>query len=105
MINSGCERLLWVADANESRHLRCDPVRFLLIANEMTQGNVLPVTPGKTDHSCSTAFCNSCAIHCGSLSGANRIGDPIFTRTCHGRASFFSACFSSNNPSILMGTT
>src|SRR5207249_8965475 len=44
MINSGCERLLWVADANESRHLRCDPVRFLLVANEMTQRNVLPVT-------------------------------------------------------------
>src|SRR5437867_9488708 len=59
----------------------------------------------KTDHSCSTAFCNSCAVHCGSLSEANRIGDPIFTLTCQGRASFFPACFTSNNPSILMGTT
>src|SRR2546423_2330602 len=38
MINSGCERLFWVADANESRHLRCDPVRFLLMTNEMTKG-------------------------------------------------------------------
>src|SRR2546430_3469786 len=69
------------------------------------QGNVLPVTLGKTDHSCSTAFCNSCAIHCGSLFGGNCTGGPIFTRICQGQASFFPACFSSNNPSILMGTT
>src|SRR5213080_4337106 len=59
----------------------------------------------KTDHSCSTAFCNSCAIHCGSLSEANRIGDPIFTLTCQGRASFFPACFSEKNPRILRKKT
>src|SRR5437667_11046500 len=69
------------------------------------QGNVLPVTLGKTDHSCSTAFCNSCAIHCGSLFGGNCTGGPIFTRICHGRANFFPAYLSSNNPSILMGTS
>src|SRR2546427_8575856 len=59
----------------------------------------------KTDHSCSTAFCNSCAIHCGSLLGGSCTGGPIFTLTCQGRANFFPPFFSSNNPSIFIGAT
>src|SRR5437667_12133054 len=59
----------------------------------------------KTDHSCSTAFCNSCAIHCGSLLGGSCTGGPIFTLTCQGRAYFFPACFSSGHPLIHLGTT
>src|SRR2546428_7825861 len=69
------------------------------------QRNVLPVTLGKTDHSCSTAFCNSCAIHCGSLLGGSCTGGPIFTLTCQGRADFFPPFFPSDKPSNLLGAT
>jgi len=56
-------------------------------------------------HNSSTRLCSSCAISCGSLSAAKLTGSPMRTRIFPGGANFLPACFTSNKPSIRIGTT